>query len=820
MKKLNFFTLSLLLFVSWCHASKLDWHLQMKDSFLPLQPSEITSRNAEILKQRGLNPENMHRVLLPAKWRVIWATFPINTAILEDRENGAIRIRNEKKLDLFTAQGFPAEARLQLSCEVRGTGTLTLGFHGYGMHSMLEVKDFPVDDGAFRRYGISYSPKDIGMVRPSLGISGDLTLRNFVMKSSEDARTTWAEGIVTAISKLPDPAKSDYPDCYYTARFRVENILGGDTIPRDLVLLIPGFQNYTSGALSMVKAGQKLKVRLCPFDALSCAEKAVQHADDLMLFDLSEYFLRGVVPIQGFSSRKSGIPFSESSADYVSIYHGGLNPLLTPEEKVAREKRIALDQRRMGEFLGQTNGKEREYSEQFQKLWEQLQRADKFSENSTGSYLWQRVDNSFWGLPIRYRFMAEPNGLNPAKLRALQSFNEVCLANGIQFIVQLVPNMYSIAARVLVPELRNVPDPQCALLIKQLTDVGIEAIYPIDRLLADYDRHPLMFFYPTNRHPADGCQDILTDMVAERICKYLPEKSSTAAQAKFFSECEVENIYGAKFCWPEHCDIGNFKAGEPVLCRQVLYAGKPIVFNPASPVLVIGNSFSQTPTGNGSYPAYLARKLNLIPDYYLVAGFGVTTTVFQSFFNNRERYMKGKKFVVLILGADCLLAPVPIPDLRLLDENALRMRNQRSVGEILLQEVSTPAFDIDNLLRAKPQNVHYIAAWRRFATSAMLERLLSKKNRSYNLNSVALPDTVDPEKETFYVIIAAAFRLQSVSLTINGRPHALLVNPYEVEPQQIVGTLPPGTRELTIQLRGSADNTIVAIKRIIFFQKK
>lgn len=237
-------------------------------------------------------------------------------------------------------------------------------------------------------------------------------------------------------------------------------------------------------------------------------------------------------------------------------------------------------------------------------------------------------------------------------------------------------------------------------------------------------------------------------------------------------------------------------------------------------MLVVGNSFSQTPTRNGSYPAYLAKKLNLIPDYYRTDGFGPVTIFFQACFSNRERYMKGKKFVVLALGATHLLAPVPIPDLRLLDENALRMRNQHSVGEIRLQDASTPAADIDKQLRTNPQEARYIADWRQFAASAMLERLLPEKNRSCSLRSVALPDTVDPKKETLCMIVAAAYRLQSVTLTINGSSYGLPPNSYEAEPQQIVAVLPAGAREMTIQIQGHADNTVVAIRRIIFYQKK
>lgn len=531
MKGIKFFVL-LLLCGTCCHAADVTWRLQMKESFLPLQPPFMTSYDAKILQQRNLNPVDMKRILLPGSWRVVWATFPMDTAIEEDRENGAIRIRSKEKLNLFTVQGFPAEARLRLSCEVRGTGTLTLGFHGYGIRNIFETKEFSVNSEAFCRYEFSYSPRDIGTVRPDLGVSGDLTLRDCVLESCEDARTTWAEGTVTAVSQLPDPAQSDYPDCYYTARFGVKSILSGDSIPREIVLLIPGFRNYTRGVLSAIKEGQKLKVRLCPFDALSSEEKAVQHADDLMLFDLSEYFVRGVVPIAAFSSKKSGIPFSEGNADYVSIYHSKLNSPLTPQENAAREKRIARDRRGMKEFLAQTKGKAQEYSEQFQKLWRQRQQADTFSGTPTGPYIWQRVDHSFWALPPYYRFMVEPKELPSGKLRALQNFNEICLANGIQLIIQFAPDMYSVAARVLVPELRNVPDPQCALLVEQLTNAGIEAIYPTERLLADYDRHPLMFFYPTNPHPADGCQDILTDIVAERIRECLPQSEGAATQEK------------------------------------------------------------------------------------------------------------------------------------------------------------------------------------------------------------------------------------------------------------------------------------------------
>jgi len=137
-----------------------------------------------------------------------------------------------------------------------------------------------------------------------------------------------------------------------------------------------------------------------------------------------------------------------------------------------------------------------------------------------GTIVWRNVDNSFWCLPVKYAFVRKYPELSKQHLDALLGLKKFFELNGVQFIISVVPFYYDMAARVMNPEFRNVPDYQTALLVQQLLSAGIETIYASDEIIKNYNRYEWAYFYPANGHPSDAAQSVLAECIASRLERY------------------------------------------------------------------------------------------------------------------------------------------------------------------------------------------------------------------------------------------------------------------------------------------------------------
>ena len=99
--------------------------------------------------------------------------------------------------------------------------------------------------------------------------------------------------------------------------------------------------------------------------------------------------------------------------------------------------------------------------------------------------------------------------ISKENLAALLSLKKMLESNGVQLIVSIVPYLYDIAARVINAQFRDVPDYQMAILVKQLSEAGIETLYASDEIIANSEKYPFAFFFPSNYHPSD-------DLAAQR----------------------------------------------------------------------------------------------------------------------------------------------------------------------------------------------------------------------------------------------------------------------------------------------------------------
>ena len=487
----------------------------------------------------------------------------------------------------------------------------------------------------------------------------DEDLDKFLINSESDSITR-VEGTIEERSILPDPGESDYPNCRFTAHFIGNTILSGQACPKEVNLIIEGFADYATLRNNDLKEGDRVVCTLIPFDKLPEDDQSTQQADDLELYLLDSYYALDIKVINSFSDSgfipSSGILFSDGNDDYLSIFKRHINPSISERIQIAQNTSIQNDLDKMNSLLkGFDEAKIQEISKSFEEAWRIEQEKDAPGHNRIGDYVWRNVDNSFWTLPLKYTFLKKPEELSKTTLDCFSALKSALEANGVQLIVSFVPNFNVISSRVINKQFKDIPDLQTATFVKQLSEIGVEAIYASDSIIRNYNKYPFAFFFPSNPHPSDTTQDILSDLLAERLKRY---GISRSLDSKLFSETQSPHIYtdDEAYLFPKNCDIGNNTEGQSYTCRRILYNHENISKSKESPVIVIGNSHMQTPLlSPDSLPALLSYKICSLVDWYRIVRFGPFSDIMIRLLTDHDFFLKNKKVLIMQVGTDHLL---------------------------------------------------------------------------------------------------------------------------------------------------------------------
>jgi hypothetical protein len=789
-----------------------------ENDFTSLSPYRLSEQEKAKVLQKGIQPERMEEILLAKPWRLNLDTisssvFPVAFSGEED----ALVISSKDFIEFYALEVFPHSGMesYYLTWEVAGSGEMKAGFYGYGTVSLRELESFTCASSAFTPMGKTIIIDALGIerFRIAFAVNGKLKIKNIRLckvKAADDL--SLVEGTVEEVSVLPPPEKSDYPDCCYTAKFAITSIRAGQATPQVIQLVIPGFFNYKLTDLAKLKKGEKWRLRLIPFEQLPAARKEIQQANDLELFDLENFYVTGGLPLRNFSESDSGILFSQS-AEYQSVFENPVNPPIGTEAKAVQAAFIQRELAQINAMLDRVRGQEDNLNREFERSWRETQKQYALID---GRYIWGNIDGAYFACPPRLPLLDTRAKILAGNLESLKALNDFFEANGVQFIIQIIPDYYDIAARVMNKEFRDIVDYKSAIAVKQLLEVGIEAVYSSRALIERYNKKELMFFYPNNAHPAEGAQDILTDQILERLDRFRGQLKSRI-NPEAFSVVSEKTAYGDKYCWPGNVNIGRHQAGAAVRCDHVLYHGRPIEFDSQSRVLIIGNSFIQTPMPRSGYAAYLARKLNYIPNTYQVNGSGPLSAIPQSLFNAKGKYLKDKLIVVLPMGISFLTDGQPMLNLRQLD-----MSKQHLSGKSLVQEIAISNWYSSPEISTKIQpqlSPKFMENWIAFLEgSTHITIGIPKKDQKIELAQFHIPQEIDRTKDAVVVLQAAAFPQQNISIHLNGESQQVPPCNYAPVWQLLTFAVPADTEEIKIQIHGWQANSLAAIKKVMIYQ--
>ena len=701
---------------------------------------------------------------------------------------------------------------IEITCNTEDTH-VKIGIEEYGLSHPGKIL-FQELDGLHDRECINYEISPLNhfdVFRPVVEVQGDATIHSLRIFRKPIKDITYLDGTITERSTLPDPKDSDYPNCRFTAHFIGNTIKAGERVPQEMELIIEGFEEYKIMDTDKIQDGNKVECIVIPFEKLAEEDQGTQQSDDLNLYSLAAYYCLAIHKTNELKPILS-IPFLNEKDEYVSIFERHINQPIPQHLLDLQNKAIASDLQKTNQLLKDYNAEKiNSINLQFEKAWLKEIGKDSSGFNRVKNTVWRNVNNSFWCLPEKYTFLSEPDTLTQEVLDCFAALKKACESNGVQLIISLVPDFYVISSRVINTSFRNIPDLQTAMFVKQLSEIGVETIYSSDTIIHNYNRYQFAFFYPTNPHPSDTTQDIISDILADRIKRFGIKKNLLST---LFAIKESPHAYqeAIDYRFPFQCDIGLNQAGKSYKCREVFYNNQKVSKDKDSPILVIGNSYIGTPVvyPPESLPTLLSYKLCSTIDWYRISGYGPFIDVLIQIMSRPSFFLEKKKVVIFHFGTETLKRVNKLgtmANIEQMDIDKILLNNKKLIASYTIPS-NTPVSELQ-------EN----GSW-----NSLPGKILFRLKDNNELN-YSVPIINDFSSSILCVIPAVSYpkttwdgaQGEEAYLIVNGKKKRIPSFNLTAHYYNLPFELPANTKELNISIEGASD-ALIAIKDIQIWQ--
>lgn len=787
----------------------------------------LSKSNEEQLLKKGYDIDEFKTRTIPHVWDIDYSSIP-SGALFQNAEEGFRIVSDQGPLRLVCKRfdgirsSFVFEFSIKndgnneckISFGVQNTGLIKSGYIELvsEMIPAKETKDFEVELSVFEQ---------LSDIAPTMAVHGTAILEIFNVFQKIHDDFTIVEGEITERSTLPAPESTDYPDCRYTAHFMGNAILSGLPCNKELSLSIDGFKNKSFLNTNSLKVGDKIKCAIVPIDSVPDNLTSIQEADELSLFTLDCYLATTIQRIKTYTDTTylpvSATHFKSECFDFKSVFDLHINPPIADDLAKNQKERIQKDLEAANTMLQSFESAKETVEPKFQIAWskEKERFPDDYNiikRSSNDVLYWRNIDHSFWCLPARYTLVPETlSVLSKERLDALLAFRDFLEANGIQFIVSLVPDRYEIAARVINQEFSNIPVYQLLSYVKQLSEAGIECPYYPTEIIKHYNLFPLAYLFPFDTHPGSTVQSCISEVIGERLSCYHIPKQLEKSKFKHFQAPTMYDAVQKKYKWPDNCDIETNVAETCYTNDEIHYDGNVLKKDPDSCIMVIGNSFMQTPMGNSqnSLTAFLSERMLCTIDDYRVDQNGPMVTIIQRFFDNPEHFLKGKKILILQVSSSYLENESFVwNNIRTMDNHRMLLNGKKLVSTLSIKGEGFFAKEISSSVVQ--------SAWESFAGKHEIIINSEEKREILRANIKGL------DKAKPFVCIVSTVRssfFTTPTLTVNGisEPIPAGYTSNVLLWQDVYFSVPAGSSEIIIEVQGQ-EGTIIGFNQVQIYQ--
>ena len=420
------------------------------------------------------------------------------------------------------------------------------------------------------------------------------------------------EGTLSQVSTLPRADVNPYPDCYYTAIVDIHQIVAGESIPKRIIIVLPGFFGRKYAPESGYKTGDKIRATVVPFATMPDRVRQTQQADEIEDVDLEFYFPQLISLVKTFHPVKSPIIFPSEMRNVTET-----KPSESTDHKAraARRKVMQQDLDLINAALTQHGGDWDSWHDSLEGFREEYKK-----KVDSKAELW--VGDSFFSAGLN----AYGKGYSQDFVQSIIAFKKYLEERNVDLILVRVPQKGEVVEDLFTSAPPNqISNPYLLKMYKELLEADVEIVTDIiPRLIDARQKFPLMYWYQQfqEEHPAEGAAWVIAETISERLSRYDKIKSRQKKTLRLKQVSLSEDT----FKWPK----GNprFNPEEKVKFTSVWSDD----YNPLlkqgsdSPVLVVGSSFIGSPSFElgGNIPAYLAYLTGVLPDVLYRSGSNAT----------------------------------------------------------------------------------------------------------------------------------------------------------------------------------------------------
>lgn len=726
--------------------------------------------------------------------------------------DGVLKINTPARLVLNTATGISVELTGKTPETKVRLGIEELGMFRPGKTYVGELS------GEFEEECINYEISALehyDNVRPFLEITGDVTILGLRIYQKELTGTTYLEGEIVERSALPDPKKSDYPNCRYTAQFVGNVIKGGVACPKEMALVVDGFEDYKTLRTDTLKKGDKIICSVIPYDTLSEEEQSVQQADDLNLFTLENYYVLGVRKLNAFADGDnalfpaSGVHFLDEQKEHVSIINQHINPPISKDLQEAQARTIAEDLAEINEMLKDYDEEKiKEVNASFAQAWKAEKEKDTSGHNvvtvdtSNAKIIWRQLDNSFFSITPGTSSIIATTTVSEDNLNALIELKKVLEANGVQLILSIIQTREPIVARIINEDFRSIPDYHMYNNIRILLEHGIEAIAPSKDSVLRYNEEEFLYNVGNDGHPSILIQKLVSEILAKRLERYNIPKRLRKDLFSFQEEKHTFYGYDPLRTWPENCDIGSHKPGDEIKVKKPVLPKEYSYLNNDSEVLVIGNSFTVSPYTSGyGLVSWLSYSLETDVSYYHYSMNGPATVFINNLLIDPEKYLKGKKVCIIQFAMSHLLS-VQWHNISTLDRQLTLLTSTKPIS--MVPVIPQENVGLPNLSDKQMTTIGLLKGHNFRATTQEFEIANS---------------TIETNNKKSLIVIPSCLISGKVTISVNGDSQLIPSSPDTSTNsyQSLIFEIPAETKEVSITVTGN-NNSVFIIKDIELWQ--
>jgi len=431
----------------------------------------------------------------------------------------------------------------------------------------------------------------------------------------QKANRTTIEGVLLQVSKLPTPEGNPYPDCYYTATVNINQIVSGQSVPKKIILVLPGFFSRQYAPEAKYKTGDKIKAIIVPFVSMPENVRQTQQADEIEDVDLDFYFPEKISLVQEFQNITNSVPFAGKNevAEAPSNFQQ-----VDLKARAARQEQMRHDLEQINKLLAEHGG---DWDKWYGSLEEFRTKYNRQFEAKAERW----IRDSFFSAGK----IAHGKVYSPEFVKSVIAFKNYLSKRNVDLIIVRFPYKGEVVDDLFAPlPSDQISNPYLLRMYKELLEGDVEVVTDILPRAKDARlKYPLMYWYQDfiEPHPAEGMVWVMAEALSQRLNRY--EKIRSAKKEGFKikqASASTMSRPASKFAvWPNNVfwPAGNpkFNPEEYAQFRAITTSnGNTLAAKQGldSPVLVIGSSFVRYPSSElgASLTTYLAYLTGIVPD--------------------------------------------------------------------------------------------------------------------------------------------------------------------------------------------------------------